>query len=586
MIIEFEEMIIRGFMSFRDKQRVPFFNQGIVQIQGINKDEGGSNRAGKSAILEPLLWCLFGRTIRKIKGVAVVHRFAKKEGCYVETRFHTDSSSFRVRRYQSYPGHNNGPRLWIAGREQTHRHVDDTQNHIERCLGFDYATFSNSVVFGGPKPFASLTDAEQKEILESFLHFEQFDLALRHTKVRLSESINLLAIKRESRAGLSSTVKSSRESLKSIQDSSESYVSKQREAITAIQRKIRALDAQKQQKMPQKRLKRAEKLFSRATRRMHKAEAKYLYFRSRISELETRLNNKQELLKESNCPTCGQSIKKHSLESILEHYSGELKEAQHQKGSARRYLLKWEKEVKYARTRLKREQEKLDKTNRAISNQQNLRREMLHQIDNLEQQGTPFAEQIEELSQKYSTSMTKLLRLEQEIRKVNRKVKDLEFWVRGFGNQGVKALIIRKALPAMNAKLVEYSREVFNGAAELRFNPTKETKSGNERELFHISYKARRGADSYMAASSGEKKRIDICVLLTFSWLAKLSNILLVDELLDGLDDAGKTIVLEILSTLRGTILVISHSKELKSRIGKVWTVTKYHGRSKLSIAA
>ena len=75
---------------------------------------------------------------------------------------------------------------------------------------------------------------------------------------------------------------------------------------------------------------------------------------------------------------------------------------------------------------------------------------------------------------------------------------------------------------------------------------------------------------------------MDICVLLCFAWLSRTADILLIDELLDGLDETGRETVLGILAELRGTVLVISHRRELRARIGKVWTIEKRGGFSRL----
>ena len=162
----------------------------------------------------------------------------------------------------------------------------------------------------------------------------------------------------------------------------------------------------------------------------------------------------------------------------------------------------------------------------------------------------------------------------------------MAFWEVGFGNRGVKTLIMKQLLPSLNQKLKEYGQEIFQSKVELEFRLNKKTKRGDNRELLHLHYQSKRNSPSYVGESSGGRRRVDICVLLVFAWLARVSNLLLVDELLDGLDDAGRESVLAILARQRGTILVISHERDLKSKIGKVWTVTKQDGASTLERAA
>ena len=53
--------------------------KGVVLVEGKNKDTGGSNGSGKSAIVEAVVWGLFGRTIRKSTEEALVNSQSKKE---------------------------------------------------------------------------------------------------------------------------------------------------------------------------------------------------------------------------------------------------------------------------------------------------------------------------------------------------------------------------------------------------------------------------------------------------------------------------------------------------------------------------
>ena len=56
---------IRNFYSIK-KTSLNFNNfKGLVLIEGKNKDTGGSNGAGKSVLIEAVVWGLFGKTIRK-----------------------------------------------------------------------------------------------------------------------------------------------------------------------------------------------------------------------------------------------------------------------------------------------------------------------------------------------------------------------------------------------------------------------------------------------------------------------------------------------------------------------------------------
>jgi len=94
------------------------------------------------------------------------------------------------------------------------------------------------------------------------------------------------------------------------------------------------------------------------------------------------------------------------------------------------------------------------------------------------------------------------------------------------------------------------------------------------------------GSDIYVGNSSGEKRRIDLCVMLALFQLAysrtKL-NILLLDEALDTLDVGGLDSVVELLNgfakELDLTVYVTSHT-DLNNRLFESITVHKQNRSS------
>ena len=72
------EIYIKNFYSFQDAQISFDDYDGIVFIEGYNKDTKGGNGSGKSSILEAICWGLFGKTIRKSNEEARVNIQAGK----------------------------------------------------------------------------------------------------------------------------------------------------------------------------------------------------------------------------------------------------------------------------------------------------------------------------------------------------------------------------------------------------------------------------------------------------------------------------------------------------------------------------
>jgi DNA repair exonuclease SbcCD ATPase subunit len=590
VIVEFLDMEIKNFMSFGSLQTIPLRKQGVVRVEGRNLDEpsADSNRAGKSVLVEALSWCLWGRTLRGIKHDAVVNRFAKRD-CSVATRFRVAGKIFRFKRYRRHRKHGNHLRLFVGDRLISYRHDDETQSRLERILGCDYTSFTNSVVFGGVRPFASLSDAEQKKILESFLHFEKFNAALARTRDSISqetEKLSELRLRLATEKGVAAAVF---EKLTTLQESEKSLRVQRRGRVREIKRAIRAGRTSLRENAETTKL--CGLRVRRAERKLQFCRIRDTEFRERDKRLRHLLSSVRNSLRDKTkleggpCPVCQRSMTAQTIEPLVTHLTSERRAlAQRIKKVQRRKSVN-DRRLHHALVYLKGVQKKL--IEKESGNTRMLERmSMLRKELDMRSPLSPFKKKIQLAQRKYSRLVSRLLITTHEEQSLKTLIEDLRFWEQGFGNRGIKALIVRDALPVLNTKLREYADKIFEGTAELQFLPSKKTKSGGDRELFNVHYAAKRGSPSYLGESSGGRRRVDVCVLLCFAWISRLSNLLLVDELLDGLDESGRERVLEILSSLRGTILVISHRRELKSKIGRVWTVEKKNGFSRLERAA
>jgi DNA repair exonuclease SbcCD ATPase subunit len=555
-------LYVQNFMCFK-QQIIHLDNQGLVRIEGKNLDDPSaeSNMAGKSSILEALVWVLYGRTIRGLKHDEIIHS-GSKTGCSVSLLFNKDKVCYMVRRYRKHPTHHNDLRIYANNRPLYSRHTSATENTLASILECDFITFCNSVLFGGVRPFASLTDSEQKRILESFLQFSQVDRALIKTRAKLvqvEENISGLCLKIQGQQNLIRELKS--------QISSSSEVTRNiEEERSIIKREIKSL---RDIKPCLKKLRLKEKSYSFQLERQYELSGQKSSLEEKLFQLSESLNNSKDLIGKP-CPVCKRDVTGSTLVMTLAHLRREQAEVTPQISELSYTIARLQKSVALLAREVVRLQERQKKYEYTVRRKASLRERLggLAQIVPLNRS----------LEYKYSRAVSLFLGMQRKKAELEREEKNLRFWEIGFGNKGIKASIVRKALPWLNQTLEEYAEKVFGGPTELKFSAAKELKSGEERELFHIQYGKVTG---YTGESSGGRRRIDIAVLLTFAALSRVCNLLLVDELLDGLDEAGRENVLEILGTLRGTVLVISHRRELKG--GKVWTVIKRNGVSHLA---
>jgi len=159
---------------------------------------------------------------------------------------------------------------------------------------------------------------------------------------------------------------------------------------------------------------------------------------------------------------------------------------------------------------------------------------------------------------------TKLADVFTDVEKTKEEIQYYEFIKELLSDEGIKSQVIKNDLPMLNKTINEYLKD-FERTYTITFD-----------EQFNLTLGgySKRGL-SYYNLSEGEKKRIDVSILLAFVRLARLKNsiscnILAFDELLEtSLDEDGKEVLVNKLLTnmIKGGIIdnifVISHNRQL-----------------------
>jgi chromosome segregation ATPase len=589
-MIEFQDVTIRNFLSYGDdEQTIPLADQGLVLVEGLNKDEPGSdsNRAGKSVIGEALVWCLTDHTIRGVRYSDIVNRFIKKN-CMVKVKFKVNDSLYSVARYYKHKKYQNKLRLFCDGRPLHSRHKDVTQKLLEDIVGMDFQAIVNSVVFGGTTPFALKSDADQKKILESFLRFGQFDIALKRTKSRIAKA-------EEERQSLLIKVEKYKGDIKGIRDSVAAVRGAERISRRAKEKKIRELEKEYRWHVAQKPvfkkpirgsdLKSYEEILSKADWELETINDEIAISREGIEKYEHNLKRRKKFVGK-DCPFCGSIISEKSLADVEKHFQREMADLQTKVSRLKSKKKDLERRIAYGRKSLKRLEEKRNSQIDSLTKWETICARMVGRVqaEKASLESSLPTIDIDKFVSRLAKKLSVLTSLEKHLHTLNSFLEKLHFWEMGFGNKGIKSQILQEILPELNEKVKELADEIFQNTVQIEFVPTKQTKKGEERELFHIKYEAKRGSASYLGESSGGRRRIDICILLCFAWLARASNVLFVDELLDALDESGREIVLHHLSLLRGTVMVITHRQDVRMGVGQVWTIVKENGFSRVEM--
>ncbi|KAI0536184.1 P-loop containing nucleoside triphosphate hydrolase protein [Xylaria digitata] len=166
-------IVISNFLGIQEECTIDFdgdLGRGLAFVVG-------SNGSGKSTLFEAIVWCQFGRCIRKGLTVGDVVNDTTGKNCMVSLSF---SNGYTITRYRKHGTHGNRVVISLHGIDQPqfeHGEVRATQAAIDELLGIDYETFVRTVVLEreSAASFLSSTPAQRHDMIESTLKLSSLD---------------------------------------------------------------------------------------------------------------------------------------------------------------------------------------------------------------------------------------------------------------------------------------------------------------------------------------------------------------------------------------------------------------------------
>lgn len=149
----------------------------------------GSNGSGKSTIIESIVWCQFGRCIRRGLSVGDVVNDITGRNCMVSLSF---SNGYTITRYRKHKVHGNRVIVSLHGIDQPqfeHGEARATQAALDELLGIDYDEFIKTVILGheAASSFLSSTPAQRHDLIESTLGLSILDKSANLSRRMLRE---------------------------------------------------------------------------------------------------------------------------------------------------------------------------------------------------------------------------------------------------------------------------------------------------------------------------------------------------------------------------------------------------------------
>lgn len=639
--MKFKKLTAENFLSFK-KLSFDFPQTGLHFIGG--EVEGGeisnSNGAGKSAALcEALSFGLYGKTIRNVEKDDVVNWNVGKN-CVVQVVIEDDDGKeYSIIRFRKDDNYENSLFLLKGKKDLTAADAKRTQELIDEVLGMNFLVFSSAIVFGEKaQRFADARPAEKNEVFDEILILHQFLVAQQTVRADLKQ---LKEKKQEqefevgkSEEGLSVVF----EQLKSTNDRLKEFNKSAKETLATVE-----LDKGKCKNLNQDLIK-ANSRLDRASAAVDKLEDQNQEIFDYVGEVTERRDAALKTLKDkvdsinvnleitiseldkvdawfsrpkkagTRCPSCGQEVTEESLEKTTHHYNAEVARL---RGKKQRWQTKYNLAVKFLRAEEEIWQKKFDDGAATKSKLDKTLQEKKQVVQGANIDVVELSSEIKVLKERISSAECSLSRekeqlqkekadlttqtnsyretiagAKEEIGRINLESKYLNFWIEGFGNKGIKSLLLDEILPALNNRVAFYAATLLDNSIRIMFDTEAMLKSGEARDKFNVKLfqKDHRQID-YKSCSSGEKGRIDAAILLAlqsliFERAGSCSNIVIFDEVFEHLDIVGIERAINLLTEEASdkAIFVISHQNELRDYFDNVITVRKKKGFSVLEV--
>jgi DNA repair exonuclease SbcCD ATPase subunit len=510
----------------------------------------GKNGAGKSTLIDAITFSLFGKPFKKVNKGQLVNSVNERD-TLTEIEFSVGTAEWKVRRGIK-------PNLFEIYHNDNLVNQDaksmDYQKYLEdKVLKLNFKSFTQIVVLGSASfvPFMQLTANDRRIIIEDILDIGIFSVmksllkdrfvTLREEMQELEYEIKILQEKillqekyiEEMKAESAQKRKSDLDKIKET----EKEINRLNEEIEHHQERVQDMmkSILDQDKITSKNQE-LDKYRSQITKNLRKFSKDKKFFEDK-----------------ENCPTCEQEIDEEFKKSKLKEVG------------------KGIDEMNYGLSQLEKEIQKVyDRIGEiAKSNQEIQKEEMqINQKNSNVQAHNNFIGKLsfdlEEMQKEVKLDTIHVLNKELDESKSTRvKYVEQKFYYdilsTILNDTGIKTRIIRKYLPVINKHVNNYLKDMdffVNFQLDENF---QETIKSRHRDHF-----------SYYSFSEGEKKRIDIALLLTWRDIASMRNsvnvnLLILDEVFDAsLDQAGMDDLMKLFKILKNTnLFIISHKLDI-----------------------
>jgi len=510
----------------------------------------GKNGAGKSTLIDAITFSLFGKPFKKVNKGQLVNSVNERD-TLTEIEFSVGSAEWKVCRGikpNLFEIYHNGILV-----NQDAKSMDYQKYLEEKVLKLNFKSFTQIVVLGSASfvPFMQLTANDRRIIIEDILDIGIFSVMktlLKDRVITLKEEMGEVDYEIKL---LQEKISLQEKHLKAMEEESKQKRKSDLDKIKETEQEIAKLN--KEIEVHQERIDvLLNSIQDKAT--VEKKNQELDKYHSQISKnLKKLTKDKKFYEKNQICPTCQQDI----LENFKKHKCNDISDDIEEMNEG---LYKIEKEVEKVYDRIG----EISKYTQDIQKEET---QVVQKLSNIQAHNSfiqKLSSDLESFQVEIKKESMNILNKELDDSKSTRfQYVDQKFYYDVLSNilndTGIKTRIIKKYLPVINKHVNDYLKDMdffVNFQLDENF---QETIKSRHRDQF-----------SYYSFSEGEKKRIDIALLLTWRDIASMRNsvnvnLLILDEVFDAsLDQAGVDDLMKLFNILKNTnLFIISHKLDI-----------------------
>ena len=595
MILTFKNIHIENFLSFGTADLL--LDRGnYVLVKGENEnpvDNAESNGSGKSAIFDAIVWALTGTTTRECKNVSNIN---SDNGAKVTLCFNVDDFEYEVTRTKDYKPLGSTLKIIRNGEDVSGKGIRDSEKLLSEYLPDLTSSFLGSVIILGqglPQRFSNNTPSGRKDVLEKL---SKSDFMIDDLKQKVSDrktQIQKLIRENEDKLLAATTSKSrmlkQKESIDrylqelpdkhELQEKIDTYNRKVEELVEEVEGKKQRLESESITELSKEKECKLLQLSSLNSSMYSELEQKKSEYSDQINELSERKQSLKSYIRTNEnirdvCPTCGQkligvekpnvdkerqelnevetslfdiSAKRDSeLNVIKDSYMKKSKELDNEIQQLGNQILEKSK----AQSELKRSIEDLQKS---IEQCKYRVASLVGQMDALEENAVRYNQELTSICDQLNEIEKEILYYTNEQGPLNRR-SEIISKMNTILSRDFRGYLLTNVINYISDRAKFYSLQVF-GNDNIGFQL-----AGNAIE---ISFDNK----EYSNLSGGEKQRVDLIIQLSIrdmlcKFMGFSSNIIVLDEFIDGLDAKGCEQILGLIAnnlTDVGTVYIITH---------------------------